>query len=123
MPTTTTRRFIPPDFTDAKFGTAAQKAEFANWLIRFIEKGFPLASFPKTKYQRLSNLFCHIAEYDRHGFHHVWFASADKQAAWCANVARFANPHGDPTSSWCDVEMAILEYLTATGRVEDDQLY
>lgn len=120
---TSVRRFTPLGFHDTGFATAQEKASFANWMIHFIDKGFPLDGFPNTKYQRLMNMFCHVAEYNRFGFHHVWFADNEKQQQWFDNVARFAHRHGDPTNTWCDVEMVVLNHLVATGRVTHDDIW
>jgi hypothetical protein len=35
---------------------------------------FPKTKFTQKLYQRLSNCFSHIAEYDRDNFYAVWFA-------------------------------------------------
>ena len=55
--------FLPSDFTAAKFSTAADKAEFGNTLLRFIESEWAPALFTKRFYNRLSMCFGHIAHY------------------------------------------------------------
>ena len=55
--------FLPSDFTATKFSTAADKAEFGNNLLRFIESEWASALFTKSFYNRLSMCFGHIAHY------------------------------------------------------------
>jgi hypothetical protein len=55
--------FLPSDFTATKFSTAADKAEFGNTLLRFIESEWASALFTKRFYNRLSMCFSHIAHY------------------------------------------------------------
>jgi hypothetical protein len=55
--------FLPSDFTATKFSTAADKAEFGNTLLRFVESEWALAFFTKGFYNRLSMCFGHIAHY------------------------------------------------------------
>ena len=55
--------FLPSDFTATKFSTAADKAEFGNTLLRFIESEWASALFTKSFYNRLSMCFGHIANY------------------------------------------------------------
>ena len=39
--------FLPSDFTATKFSTAADKAEFGNTLLRFVESEWALAFLTK----------------------------------------------------------------------------
>ena len=55
--------FLPSDFTATKSSTAADKAEFGNTLLRFIESEWAPAIFTKSFYNRLSMCFAHIANY------------------------------------------------------------
>jgi hypothetical protein len=55
--------FLPSEFTATKFSTAADKAEFGNTLLRFIESEWASALFTKHFYNRLSMCFAHIAHY------------------------------------------------------------
>jgi hypothetical protein len=55
--------FLPSDFTATKFSTAADKAEFGNTLLRFIDSKWASALFTKSFYNRLSMSFGHIAHY------------------------------------------------------------
>jgi len=55
--------FLPSDFTATKFSTAADKAEFGDTLLRFIDSKWASALFTKSFYNRLSMSFGHIAHY------------------------------------------------------------
>jgi hypothetical protein len=55
--------FLPSDFKATKFSTAADKAEFGNTLLRFIESESASALFTKGFYNRFSMCFGHIANY------------------------------------------------------------
>ena len=53
------------EFTPTKFSTAADKAEFGNHFLRFIETEWTQALFTKDFYHRLSMCFGHIAHYGK----------------------------------------------------------
>jgi hypothetical protein len=55
--------FFSSDFAATKFSTAADKAEFGNTLLRFIESEWASALFTKGFYNRLSTCYGHIAHY------------------------------------------------------------
>ena len=55
--------FLPTEFTATRFSTAADKAEFGNHFLRFIESEWAQPLFIKGFYQRLSMCFGHIAHY------------------------------------------------------------
>ena len=59
----TTPAFQPDQFIATQWSTAEDKAKFANALMKFIAHEFPRQSFSKALYQRLSNTFGHIAQY------------------------------------------------------------
>ena len=67
--------FLPTEFTATKFSTAADKAEFGNHFLRFIESEWAQALFTKDFYHRLSMCFGHIAHVDRPTFYETWFTS------------------------------------------------
>jgi hypothetical protein len=67
--------FLPTEFTATKFSTAADKAEFGNHFLRFIESEWAQAHFTKDFYHRLSMCFGHIAHVDRPTFYETWFTS------------------------------------------------
>jgi hypothetical protein len=55
--------FLPSDFTPTKSSTVADKAEFGNILLRFIESEWAPSLFTKSFYNRLSMCFGNIAHY------------------------------------------------------------
>lgn len=55
--------FLPSEFTPTEWSTAADKAEFGNTLLHFIESEWKKTLFSKKFYNRLSNTFGHIAHY------------------------------------------------------------
>ena len=57
--------FLPTEFTPSMFSTAADKAEFGNHFVRFIESEWTQALFTKDFYHRLSMCFGNIAHCDR----------------------------------------------------------
>jgi hypothetical protein len=98
--------FLPSDFTATKFSTAADKAEFGNTLLRFIESEWASALFTKSFYNRLSMSFGHIAHYCRSQFYEEWFSSLDAQVRFLKHTLRFPC-YGDPEYTFSDVERAI----------------
>ena len=98
--------FLPSHFTATKFSTAAEKAEFGNTLLRFIESEWAPALFTKSFYNRLSMCFGHIAHYCRSQFYDEWFSSASAQVQFLKHTLRFLC-YGDPEYTFSDVERAI----------------
>jgi hypothetical protein len=98
--------FLPSDFTATKFSTAADKAEFGNTLLRFIESEWASALFTKSFYNRLSTCFGHIAHYNRAQFYEVWFSSLADQVRFLKHTLRFPC-YGDPEYTFSDIERAI----------------
>jgi hypothetical protein len=98
--------FLPSDFTATKFSTVADKAEFGNTLLRFIESEWASALFTKSFYNRLSMCFGHIAHYCRSQFYEEWFSSLDAQLRFLKHTLRFPC-YGDPEYTFSDVEKAI----------------
>ena len=98
--------FLPSDFTATKFSTAADKAEFGNTLLRFIESEWASALFTKSFYNRLSMCFGHIAHYCRSQFYEEWFSSLAAQVRFLKHTLRFPC-YGDPEYTFSDVERAI----------------
>ena len=102
--------FLPSDFTATKFSTAADKAEFGNTLLRFIESEWASALFTKSFYSRLSMCFGHIAHYNRAQFYEEWFSSLADQVRFLKHTLRFPC-YGDPEYTFSDVERAIQREL------------
>ena len=98
--------FLPSDFKATKFSTAADKAEFGNTLLRFIESEWASALFTKSFYNRLSMCFGHIAHYCRSQFYEEWFSSLAAQVRFLKHTLRFPC-YGDPEYTFSDVERAI----------------
>jgi hypothetical protein len=98
--------FLPSDFTATKFSTAADKADFGNTLMRFIESEWESALFTKSFYNRLSMCFSHIAHYNRTQFYEEWFSSLAAQVRFLKHTLRFPC-YGDPEYTFSDVERAI----------------
>ena len=102
--------FLPSDFTATKFSTAADKAEFGNTLLRFIESEWASALFTKSFYNRLSMSFGHIAHYNRAQFYEEWFSSLADQAGFLKHTLRVPC-YGNPEYTFSDVERAIQREL------------
>jgi hypothetical protein len=102
--------FLPSDFTATKFSTAADKAEFGNTLLRFIDSKWASALFTKSFYNRLSMSFGHIAHYNRAQFYEEWFSSLADQVRFLKHTLRFPC-YGGPEYTFSDVERAIQREL------------
>jgi hypothetical protein len=98
--------FRPSDFTATKFSTDADKAEFGNTLLRFIDSEWAPALFTKSFYNRLSMCFGHIAHYNHTQFYEEWFSSLDAQVRFLKHTLRFPC-YGDPEYTFSDVERAV----------------
>ncbi len=98
--------FLPSDFKATKFSTAADKTEFGNTLLRFIEAEWASALFTKSLYNRISMCFGHIAHYNRTQFYEEWFSSLAAQVQFLKHTLRFPC-YGDPEYTFSDVERAI----------------
>jgi hypothetical protein len=98
--------FLPSDFTATKFSTAADKAEFGNTFLRFIESEWAPALFTKSFYNRLSMSFGHIAHYNRTQFYEEWFSSLAAQVRFLKHTLKFPC-YGDPEYTLSDLEKAI----------------
>jgi len=107
----TTPAFVAADFVPTHWDSAEQKAKFANTLMRFIADDFPRSKFHKAFYQRLSNTFVHIAHYDLVGFCEHFFLTAEGKLVFLDQCATWPC-HGDPTTTYSDVERAVAARLT-----------
>jgi len=105
-------KFQTQDFTPTQWATAEEKARIANKLTRFILGGFQQGSFTKAMYQRLSNMFGHIAHYNIHGFYFEWFEATDKCLRWVKNMTNnWLVGIGDPKYTWSDVEKVLVQWV------------
>jgi len=102
--------FLPSEFVPTKFSSAADKADFGNALVHFLDTDCPQELFTKKLYQRLSMTFGHIAHYDRSGFYDTWFTRARHRAAFVEKTLRWPC-HGDPEFTFSDVEYAIQQVM------------
>lgn len=98
--------FLPSDFNATKFSTAAEKADFGNSLLHFIESEWAYALFTERFYHRLSMCFAHIANYNRAQFYEEWFSSLAAQVRFLKHTLRFPC-YGDPEYTFSDVERVI----------------
>ena len=100
--------FLPTDFTPTRFSTAADKAEFGNQLLRFIESEWAQALFTKDFYHRLSMCFGHIAHVDRLTFYETWFTCHHDRPRFLEKTLKWPC-WGDPEYTFSDVEQAIQQ--------------
>jgi hypothetical protein len=113
--------FQAPHFTATRWNTAEDKARMTNKITKFILNGFQQPSFTKEIYKRLSTMFGHIAEYDIHGFYHIWFADDAACLKWAENAMKggvLGFVVGDPAWTWSDVEKALQEWMKENRIVE-----
>jgi hypothetical protein len=98
--------FLSTDFLPTKFSTAADKADYGNVFLHFVDAEWKQSVFTEKFYSRLCNTFGHIAHYDRLTFYSTWFGCD-------ADRLRFLNQSlnwpcwGDPAFTFCDVERAL----------------
>ena len=101
-------------FIATQFDGSADKAKFANRLLRFIGKGFPDSMFNQSFYNRLSMYFGHIAHYNRHGFWGNFFTSTEARIDFLDQTLR-GGGYGDAAWTYCDVELAIRKRVGDAG--------
>ena len=100
--------FLPEEFTPTKFSKAADKAEFGNHFLRFIDAAWAQALFTKDFYHRLSMCFGHIAHCDRATFYETWFTRDQDRLRFIEKTLKWPC-WGDPEFTFCDVERAIQQ--------------
>jgi hypothetical protein len=98
--------FLPSEFVPTKFSTAADKADFGNAFLHFIDSEWKETLFTKTFYNRLSNTFGHIAHYDRSTFYSTWFTSDGDRLRFLEQSLGWPC-WGDAEFTFCDVEHAL----------------
>ena len=116
----TIKPFNAAMFEPTKWDTAADKAEFANALARFIAEGFPQHLFTKKFYRRLSQTFGFIAHYDEHGFWAEYFRTKGDQARFLDDLLsrNGLGFGGDPAYTFSDVEQLVATWVEAGGYYE-----
>jgi hypothetical protein len=98
--------FSPSEFVDTEFSTAADKADFGNTFLHFLDADCERNLFTKKFYNRLSMTFGNIAHYDIHGFYGTWFTADRHKAAFVQRTLRWPC-YGDAKFTFSDVEHAI----------------
>jgi len=98
--------FLPSEFVPTKFSTAADKGDFGNAFLHFIESEWKENLFTKTFYNRLSNTFGHIAHYNRPTFYSTWFTSDADRLRFLEQALEWPC-WGDAEFTFCDVERAL----------------
>lgn len=110
--------FSPDQFAAVEYGSAEDKAKFANHLARFVESGFNPNLFPDWFYRRLLMTFGHIAHFNKGGFYSVWFRKTQSRRDF---LCRIVDPpwSGGP---WGDVERALATWVIENDlvRVHDE---
>jgi len=102
--------FVAADFVPTQWDTAEQKAKFANALLTFIAQDFPRSKFHKSLYDRLSSTFGHIAHYNSARFYDHFFLTAKDKLEFLEQCVTWPC-HGDPTTTYSDVERAVAARL------------
>ncbi len=98
--------FLPSEFVPTKFSTAADKADFGNAFLHFIESEWKETLFTKTLYNQLSNTFGNIAHYNRPTFYSTWFTSHADRLHFLEQALEWPC-WGDAEFTFCDVERAL----------------
>lgn len=113
--------FQASQFTATRGSTTEDKARMTNRITKFILSGFQQSSFTKEIYKRLSTMFGHIAEYDIHGFYHVWFEDDAACLKWVENAMKggvLGFVVGDPAWTWSDVEKTLQQWMKENRIIE-----
>jgi hypothetical protein len=98
--------FLPSDFVPTKFSTSADKADFGNTFLHFIESEWKETLLTKTFYNQLSNTFGHIAPYDRPTFYSTWFTNDADRLRFLEQALEWPC-WGEAEFTFCDVERAL----------------
>ena len=102
--------FLASEFTPTEWSTAADKADFGNTLLHFLDAGCPRELFTKKFYNRLSMTFGNIAHYNLEGFYDTWFTRDRHRLGFVQKLLRWPC-HGDPKFTFSDVEDAIQRVM------------
>ncbi len=102
--------FSANQFTATKWASTEDKAKWANHFVRFAESDFKETLFYKDFYTQLSNMFHHIAEFNRQGFYSVWFSTDQNKIRFLKRCLESAS-YGDPSYTWSDVESVIRQWV------------
>lgn len=113
--------FTADRFTATQCYSVQDKARFCVTFARFVLGGFDRKLFKPRFYQRLSNIFGHIANYDETGFWEVWFSTPAKQRQFVRRIHEHI-PVGDPHFCWVDVERELKAWATTEADAIDSVL-
>jgi len=97
---------LPAEFLPTKFSTTADKTDFGNTLLHFLDADCARGLFTKKFYNRLSMTFGNIAHYDICGFFSKWFDRDRHRLAFIESVLRWPC-YGDPEFTFSDLERAV----------------
>ncbi len=98
--------FSATGFTPTEWSTAADKANFGNTLLHFLDADCRRELFTKKFYTRLSMTFGNIAHYSLEGFYDTWFTHDRHRLGFVEKILQWPC-HGDPACTFSDVERAI----------------
>lgn len=99
------------EFTATKFHSAEDKAWFANAFLKFLAADCPRGAFTERFYDRLSNSFGHIAQFDRHEFYERFFLDLDGKIAFLDQTLQWPC-YGQPEHTFSDVELVLQARLS-----------
>jgi hypothetical protein len=97
---------FPSELTATQWSTQADKADFGNTLLYFIDADFKRTLFTTKLYNRLSMTFGHIAHTNLWGFWEEWFVEEADRVRFIEHLLRWPC-YGDPTFTFSDVERAL----------------
>src|SRR5690348_11919829 len=106
--------FIADQFTPTQWATAEQKAQWANAMASWAFRGFNPEGFKRNLYERLRNMYGHIAHFNQGGFYTEWFSDIYRRLEWLEYVARggaWGKSVGDPAWTWSDAEKAFTAWV------------
>lgn len=110
--------FSKDQFKTTQFWTAAQKADYANRLVRFMQGGFRPGEFGNLLFKCLLASFGFTSNQTQAEFYAVWFADGTKRRAFVQHILQYV-PKGSPDQTFSDVEKLVQEWLR-TSSVETD---
>ncbi len=113
--------FLPSNFVPTKFSTNADKADFGNAFLHFIESEWKRTLFTEKFYNRLSNTFGHIAHYDRATFYSTWFTCDADRLRFIERSLEWPC-WGDAEFTFCDVERALQREIRRRNYVAHYEL-
>ncbi len=113
--------FLPNEFVPTQFSTSAEKANFGNALLHFLDANCARELFTKKFYNRLSMTFGHIAHCDIGGFYSTWFTADCHRLEFIQQLIHWPC-HGDPKFTFSDVEHAVQQIMLKRNYLERYEL-